>query len=136
MEKELRHHPMWRAETHDPDRWQTTVDAMGTRTSAPAPRAGMANSRLLGAVRAGLHLLSTETFVTSKIYDRVFFVPSFRKKDRELKLAIEALTWITFEHVDMPATASNFMPAWELAQEALREINSYRATGAFATDAR
>ena len=30
MEKELRHHPMWRAETHDPDRWQTTVDAMGT----------------------------------------------------------------------------------------------------------
>ena len=35
MEKELRKHPLWRADTHDPDKWQTIVDAMGRWKSAP-----------------------------------------------------------------------------------------------------
>ena len=66
--------------------------------------------------------------MTCKIFDKVFIQPSHRKKDKELKLAMEGLQWITFAHLDMPSTADTFMPAWELAMEALKEMNAYRAT--------
>lgn len=74
-------------------------------------------------------LCLAETFVTCKIFDKVFNMPGFRRKDKELKLGIAALQWIDFCHLDMPAACSDFKPAWELAMEALCEINNYRGAG-------
>ena len=123
VEGKLRHHPVWRQDTHDPDLWQETIDALGMNPLELA-LCFVAHPDLFWLV------YTIEAFVMSKVHDSVFATWSKDvSKDEELKLAMAGLQWIDFRHLDMPEISSNFAPAWELAQEALREMNNFKAVG-------